>query len=223
MERPTPVSSLLHSSTIVVARVYLIMLMTVKMNTMVIVVLLLSMNMVGHFDVKKNIAYSTSIHLLVMLILSIREIYHAVVVYIILHRIVKRQIFQSSGYGIHGIRSQDIRRYVINSGTYIIIMRIVFLSAIMRIVIIAAKELVVLGIVRVIILFLVLISYMYTISYVNKCELGNLTREVERFYVLILMLCSLSVLAVNFSFWVRFLVIRLGVMYWMGNPMTTIV
>merc|ERR1712141_599249 len=96
-----------------------------------LVVLLLSINMVRHFDVKKNIAYSTSIHLLVILVLSIREIYHAVVVYIILHRIVKRQIFQSSGYGIHGIRSQDIRRYVINSGTYIIIIRMVFLSAIM--------------------------------------------------------------------------------------------
>merc|ERR1712043_39951 len=117
----------------------------------------------------------------------------------------------------------DIRRYVINSGTYIIIMGIVFLSAIMRIVIVAAKELVVLGVVRVIILFLVLISYMYTISYVNKCELGNLTREMERFYVLILMLCSLNVLTVSFSFWVRFLVIGLGVMYWMGSPMTTIV
>merc|ERR1712141_509417 len=96
-----------------------------------LVVLLLSANMVRHFDVKKNIAYSTSIHLLVILILSIGEMYHAVVVYIILHRIVKRQIFQSSGYGIHGIRSQDIRRYVINSGTYIMIIRMVFLSAIM--------------------------------------------------------------------------------------------
>jgi len=223
MERPTPVSSLLHSSTIVVARVYLMILMTVRINVMVVVVLLLSINMVGHFDVKKNIAYSTSIHLLVILILSIREMYHAVVVYIILHRIVKRQIFQGSGYRIHGIGSQDIRNYVMNSRTYIVIIRMVFLSAIMRMVIIAAKELVVLRVIRVIMLFLVLISYVYTVSYVNKCDLGKFTREVERFYVLVLMLCSLGVLAVNFSFWVRFLVIGLGFMYWMGSPMTTIV
>merc|ERR1712141_764399 len=142
IEGPTPVSSLLHSSTMVVARVYLMILITIQINTMVVVVLLLSMNMVRHFDVKKNIAYSTSIHLLVMLILSVREMYHAVVVYIILHRIVKGQIFQSSGYGIHGIRSQDIRKYVINSGTYMMIIGIVFLSAVMGMVIIAATELV---------------------------------------------------------------------------------
>lgn len=176
------------------------MLMTVQMSNIVIVVLLLSMNIVRHFDVKKNIAYSTSIHLLVMLVLSVREIYHAVVVYIMLHRMVKRQIFQSSRYRIHGIRSQDIRRYVINSRTYIIIIGIVFLSAIIRIVIIAAKELVVLGVIRVIMLLLVLMSYMYTISYVNKCDFRNSTREVEGFYVLVIMLCSLNVLAVNFSF-----------------------
>jgi len=175
-------------------------LITIQMNVIVVVVLLLSINMVRHFDVKKNIAYSTSIHLLVMLILSVGEIYHAVVVYIMLHRMVKRQIFQSSRYRIHGIRSQDIRRYVINSVTYMMIMGMIFLSAMIGMVIIAAKELVVLGVIRVIMLFLVLISYIYTISYVNKCDLENLTREVEGFYVLILMLCSLSVLAVNFSF-----------------------
>merc|ERR1711993_231616 len=101
----------------------------------------------------------------VMLILSVREIYHAVVVYIILHRIVKGQIFQSSGYRIHGIRSQDIRRYVINSITYMMIIGMIFLSAMIGMVMIAAKELVVLGMIRVMMLFLVLISYMYTISY----------------------------------------------------------
>lgn len=202
---------------------YLIILITVKINMMVVVVLLLSINMVGHFDVKKNIAYSTSIHLLVILMLSVREIYHAVVIYIILHGIVKRQIFQSSRYGIHGIRSQDIRKYIIISRTYIMMMGIVFLSALMGIVIVAAKELVVLRVMRVMMLLLVVMSYIYTISYINKCELGRFVGEVERFYVLVLMLCSLNVLAVNFSFWVRFLVFRLGVIYWMGNPISTLV
>lgn len=201
----------------------MIILITVKISMMVVVVLLLSINMVGHFDVKKNIAYSTSIHLLVILILSIREIYHAVVIYIILHGIVKRQIFQSSRYGIHRIGSQDIRKYIIVSRTYMIMMGIVFLSALMRIVIVAAKELVVLRVMGFMMLLLVVMSYIYTISYINKCELERFVGEVERFYVLVLMLCSLNVLAVNFSFWVRFLVFRLGVIYWMRNPMNTLV
>lgn len=207
----------------VVAGVYLIILITVKISIMVVVVLLLSINIIGHFDVKKNIAYSTSIHLLVILMLSVREMYHAVVVYIILHGIVKRQIFQSSRYGIHGIRSQDIRKYIIVSRTYMIMMGIVFLSALIGIVMVAAKELVVLRVMRFMMLLLVVMSYIYTMSYVNKCELEGFVGEVERFYVLVLMLCSLNVLAVNFSFWVRFLVFRLGVMYWMGNPMNTLV
>lgn len=188
-------------------------LITIQINVMVLVVLLLSANMIRHFDVKKNIAYSTSIHLLVMLVLSIGEIYHAVVVYIMLHRMVKRQIFQSSGYRIHEVGSQDMRKYKMDSCTIIIMMRIVFLSAIMRIVIVAAKELVVLRVVGAMIVVLVLMSYMYTINYVNKCEISNSTGEVERYYVLVLILCSISVLAVNFSFWVGFLVIRIGILF----------
>jgi len=173
IERPTPVSSLLHSSTIVVARVYLIILMNVNMNRMLLMVVLLSSNIVRHFDVKKNIAYSTSIHLLMILILRIVGIYHAVVVYVILHRMVKRQIFQSSGYRIHRIRSQDIRVYVINRVYYMICVRIFILSALLRIVIAGAKELVVLDGMGVVMLLLVVVSYIYTVQYINKVIMGE--------------------------------------------------
>merc|ERR1719461_1421777 len=53
----------------VVAGVYLIMLLPIVLQV-VIVVLLLGLNMLGHIDVKKNIAYSTSIHLIVIILLS---------------------------------------------------------------------------------------------------------------------------------------------------------
>jgi NADH-ubiquinone oxidoreductase chain 5 len=168
MEGPTPVSSLLHSSTIVVAGVYLMILISVHVNHILLVVLLLSLNIIRHFDVKKNIAYSTSIHLLIILILGVMRMYHAVIVYIMLHRIVKGQVFQKSGYRIHAIRSQDMRVYTVNGSYYLMCIGIFILSAILGMVIVGAKELVVLGGLSVSMLFLVVVSYMYTLQYINK-------------------------------------------------------
>merc|ERR1712048_1508233 len=144
IERPTPVSSLLHSSTMVVARVYLMMLIPNNVP-IVLVVILLAVNMVRQIDVKKNIAYSTSIHLVLMVLLSIVRLYSVVVVYVILHGIVKRQLFQSSRYEIHGIGSQDIRKFNMNGSSLIILIAMFILSALIRIVIMGSKEVVVLG------------------------------------------------------------------------------
>lgn len=178
MERPTPVSSLLHSSTMVVARVYLMILMGGRVQ-IILVVIVLSMNLVRHFDVKKNIAYSTSIHLIVIFLLRILEIYSSVVVYIILHRIIKRQIFQRSGYSIHGIRNQDIRNFSGYIITFMIIVRMIILSALVRIVIIRSKEIIVLSRV-VIIVILVVRSILYSVGYINKLIMRNRIREIER-------------------------------------------
>lgn len=207
MERPTPVSSLLHSSTIVVARVYLIMLISVSINSMVLIILLLSVNLIGHFDMKKNIAYSTSIHLLVILILSIGEQYSRVVLYIILHGIIKRQIFQASRYNIHGVRRQDIRLFAMNRFMMIRLVGIMILSAIVGIVIVGAKELVVLNGLSIIIIIVVMVSFMYTVMYMNKLGGIGYVRELERFYVLILILRSIALVIVRFNSWVGLVVL----------------
>merc|ERR1711978_397356 len=122
-----------------------IILLPVKVMV-VVVVLILSMNMVGHMDVKKNIAYSTSIHLLVIVLLSCSRFYSVVIVYIILHGIIKRQLFQSSGYEIHGVGSQDIRKFSIVGSTIMIFSSIIMLSAIIGMVMTGSKGVVVLGI-----------------------------------------------------------------------------
>merc|ERR1712048_814212 len=198
MERPTPVSSLLHSSTMVVARVYLMILIPHNVP-IVVVVLLLAVNMVRHMDVKKNIAYSTSIHLVLIALLSIGRFYSVVVLYIMLHRIAKRQLFQSSGYEIHGIGSQDIRKFNMNRSSLLILVAIFMLSALVRMVILRSKEVVVLGLMRAVVVVMVCVSILYTLVYANKLSIGAKVGESERFYVLGLILLSIILIDVNFG------------------------
>merc|ERR1711963_552240 len=110
------------------------------MGPIVIVVILLAINMVGQIDVKKNIAYSTSIHLVLIVLLSIVGVYSVVVVYIILHRMVKGQLFQSSRYEIHRVGSQDIRKFNMNRNSVVMLLAIFMLIALIGIVIIGSKE-----------------------------------------------------------------------------------
>lgn len=112
---------------------------------------------------------------------------------------VKRQIFQLSRYTIHGIGIQDIRNHVINVMSYLILVGIFMLSAMIGIVMVIAKEVVVLGIIRVMMIILVFLSYNYTMSYINKLELNFYVREMERLYVIMIVVCSMSVIMVNFN------------------------
>jgi len=174
------------------------MLMPVMMQIMM-VVLLLRFNMIGHIDVKKNIAYSTSIHLVVMILLSIGGYYSVVIVYIMLHRMIKGQLFQSSRYEIHRVRSQDIRKFNINRTSIMIVFSMMILSAMVGIVMIGSKEVVVLGVMGLLIIVLVIVSIMYTLVYLNKSGIVNKIGESEGNYVLLLILISMMVVDVNFG------------------------
>jgi len=155
--------------------------------------------MIGHMDVKKNIAYSTSIHLVVIILLSIRGYYSVVCVYIMLHGMIKRQLFQSSGYEIHGVGSQDIRKFTMSGSIIIIVFSMFILSAMVGIVMMGSKEVVVLGILGVVIMLLFVVSMMYTIIYLNKSAVMNKIGESEGNYVLLLILISIMVVDVNFG------------------------
>merc|ERR1711978_711671 len=165
----------------------------------VIVMLLLRLNMMGHMDVKKNIAYSTSIHLIVMILLSMGGYYSTVVVYIILHRIIKGQLFQSSRYEIHGVGSQDMRKFNMNRSSIMMVFSMIMLSAIVGMVMIRSKEVVVLGVMRLLIILLVVVSIIYTLVYLNKSGIMSKVGESEGNYVLLLILMSMMVVDVNFG------------------------
>merc|ERR1712048_836321 len=162
-------------------------------------VLLLAVNMVGHMDVKKNIAYSTSIHLVLIVLLSVRRFYSVVVSYIMLHRMVKGQLFQSSGYEIHGVRSQDIRKFNINGSSLLMLVAMFILSALVGMVMMGSKEVVVLGLMRVVVVVMVCVSILYTLIYANKLSVGIKVGESEGFYVLGLMMLSIILIDVNFG------------------------
>jgi len=165
----------------------------------VIIVLLLGFNMIGHIDVKKNIAYSTSIHLVVIILLSMRGYYSVVIVYIMLHRMIKRQLFQSSGYEIHRVGSQDMRKFNMNGTSIMIVFSMMILSAMVGMVMIGSKEVVVLGVIGLLIVVLIIVSMMYTLMYLNKSGIVSKVGESEGNYVLLLILMSIMVVDVNFG------------------------
>merc|ERR1712176_1738116 len=197
----------------VVAGVYLIMLIPVKIG-FVVVVLILRMNMVGHLDVKKNIAYSTSIHLVM---LSCGGFYSVVIVYIMLHGMIKRQLFQSSGYEIHGVGSQDIRKFSMVRSSMIMVLAMLILSAMVRMVMMGSKEVVVLGLLSVLMIYIVVLSIIYTVVYLNKSAIIGKVGQAEGSYVLVVMLMSMMVVDVNFGVWLSLLIFGLVLMIFCGN------
>nr|WIL79804.1 NADH dehydrogenase subunit 5 [Neohydnus sinensis] len=119
MAAPTPVSSLVHSSTLVTAGVYLLIRFSYSLTEWMMFVLLfiasLTMFMSGlganfEFDLKKIIALSTLSQLGLMLsILSLGE-YKLAFFHLLIHALFKALLFMCAGNIIHNFNNcQDIR------------------------------------------------------------------------------------------------------------------
>nr|WCL18778.1 NADH dehydrogenase subunit 5 [Phthiridium sp. A GC-2023a] len=121
MAAPTPVSALVHSSTLVTAGVYLMirfnfMFLNVNIMNLLLIISSLTMFMAGiganyEFDLKKIIALSTLSQLsLMMVILSLGK-FELAFFHLLVHALFKALMFLCAGVIIHNLMmTQDIRK-----------------------------------------------------------------------------------------------------------------
>nr|AVT44063.1 NADH dehydrogenase subunit 5 [Podagrion sp. JY-2018] len=123
MAAPTPVSSLVHSSTLVTAGIYLLIrfnYLIYKYDNLLMIIMvigLLTMLMAGmsanfEYDFKKIIAYSTLSQLGLMMMIYSFKMYELTFFHLIIHAMFKSMMFMCSGVMIHYTQGcQDIRFY----------------------------------------------------------------------------------------------------------------
>nr|BAD44743.1 NADH dehydrogenase subunit 5 [Capitulum mitella] len=119
MAAPTPVSSLVHSSTLVTAGIYLVVRLgwvyDFWLNEMLMVLSVLTMFMAGlgacfEFDLKKIIALSTLSQLGLMMFSLSMGMVKIALFHLLMHALFKALLFMSAGCVIHGYKGwQDIR------------------------------------------------------------------------------------------------------------------
>uniref|UniRef100_UPI0030E0950D NADH dehydrogenase subunit 5 n=1 Tax=Laudakia tuberculata TaxID=118215 RepID=UPI0030E0950D len=121
MEGPTPVSSLLHSSTMVVAGVYMLAQMHPMMNTTYTTTICLFLGATTSMysatcaivqnDIKKIIAFSTSSQLGLMMLAIGMNKPNLAIFHMITHATFKSTLFLTAGSIIHNMQNeQDIRK-----------------------------------------------------------------------------------------------------------------
>lgn len=110
MERPTPVSSLLHSSTMVVARVFILSFLGVfsAVATLLVMFFGIFCGFFGRFikDFKRTVAFSTSSQLGLVGLFWLMGGYYLTIFYILTHALFKAMIFMVVGFLIHKTDSQ---------------------------------------------------------------------------------------------------------------------
>nr|UYB78062.1 NADH dehydrogenase subunit 5 [Dermacentor variabilis] len=120
MAAPTPVSSLVHSSTLVTAGVYLLIRFEFMFEIMILsdfllkisllTMLMAGINAFNENDLKKIIAFSTLSQLSMMMVILSFNLTNLAFLHLIMHAIFKSMLFLGAGYIIHNMMGkQDIR------------------------------------------------------------------------------------------------------------------
>nr|AHJ39831.1 NADH dehydrogenase subunit 5 [Haematopinus asini]AHY04292.1 NADH dehydrogenase subunit 5 [Haematopinus asini] len=118
MAAPTPVSSLVHSSTLVTAGIYLLIRFEclLSFETLLymkwiscLTILYAGVTALGEFDLKKIVALSTMMHLGIMVLFVSVGSSSAALVHLSFHAFFKSALFMLSGILIHLSGAQDVR------------------------------------------------------------------------------------------------------------------
>nr|WDE24468.1 NADH dehydrogenase subunit 5 [Psyllaephagus sp.] len=121
MAAPTPVSSLVHSSTLVTAGLYLLIRFyyLIYKNSLVMILIysigMITMMMAGfsaifEYDLKKIIAFSTLSQLGLMMVIFGMKFFELTFFHLVVHAMFKSMMFMCSGVMIHSLSNvQDIR------------------------------------------------------------------------------------------------------------------
>nr|WMH03358.1 NADH dehydrogenase subunit 5 [Encyrtus aurantii] len=138
MAAPTPVSSLVHSSTLVTAGVYLLIrfkdliyLYDNLLNLILYIGLLTMMfsgfSALNEFDLKKIIAYSTLSQLGLMMMTYSFKFYILAFFHLIIHAMFKSMMFMCSGIFIHSLKNYQDIRFMGNSMEFMPLTTMIFL------------------------------------------------------------------------------------------------
>lgn len=165
IERPTPVSSLLHSSTIVVARVILSMILRGSIVLGVTAVVIMSMFLPCWFDGKKIIALSTSVHLVVMFLSVSMGLYRVCLIHILTHAFVKATCFVASGVKIGITGNQELRWWNMEGQVVVMVISFLLLCGVGGSLVYNSKEIIVFQILLMIVVF---IRWKYTKMFFNS-------------------------------------------------------
>merc|ERR1712078_368511 len=138
IERPTPVSSLLHSSTMVVARVFIISFLGLFSSLLNLTILIYRtfIRLIRRFfkDFKRVIAYSTSSQLRLIRLFFTARHFLCSMTYVFVHAFFKARLFIFCGLIIHSLDVQLAKffnNFSLNSGSnflLVVMVRSPFLS-----------------------------------------------------------------------------------------------
>lgn len=203
IEGPTPVSSLLHSSTMVCARVIVLYALEFS-STYIFYALILRRTLIGIYrvsnnDQKKTIANSTSSQLCLLSLFALIRFFYLFLIYLVVHAIFKSRLFFICGLIIHIIGTQ------IRSSHQIRTLFVLYTSSICRIFFFSVaivKDLIFIDSVSLVILLVVIYTYaittvFYSIRLLNSAH-SQLSFSIV--WVLFLLISLIFIISVKLTF-----------------------